>query len=356
MTLLIFYLLLAIGVSFLCSILEAVLLSMNDSYIAMLESDEKPHGTILRKYKEDIDKPLATILSLNTVAHTVGAAGVGAQAQVVFGSSSLAITSAILTLLILIFSEIIPKTLGARYWRQLSFFTAKILQVLIVLLMPLVWLCQKITRLFSKEDHVEQFSREEFAAMAELGAEHGVFEETEVSALKNFVFFETLMASDVMTPRPVIHSLDQNSDIDTAFKQVETLPFSRYPVYDKHHEDIVGYVLKTDIFLQAAKGHGEKTLDSIMRTVFVALNSLTLKNCFEQLTERKEHLAVLVDEYGGLSGVVTMEDIIETILGFEIMDEVDTIEDMQHFARKQWEKRAERVGIQAENSGEPLVD
>ncbi|MGX5173924.1 CNNM domain-containing protein [Aliikangiella sp. IMCC44653] len=344
MSLLIFYLLLAIGVSFLCSILEAVLLSLNDSYIAMLESDGESHGKALRELKSNIDKPLATILSLNTIAHTVGAAGVGAQAASVFGEAYLGLISAVLTLLILVFSEIIPKTLGARYWRQLSHITYKILRVLVILLRPLVWFCEKITGLISNRESVlDEFSREEFAAMADRGVEQGVFQESDVSALKNFVFFESLRAADVMTPRPVIQSLDSQLTINKVMNQVERMPFSRFPIYNKHSEDICGYVLKTDIFLAVAKGNGDQQLDDIKRTIFVVEKSVSLKDCFDQLNQRREHLALLVDEYGGVSGIVTMEDIIETILGYEIMDEVDTIEDMQNYARKQWIKRAERV-------------
>jgi CBS domain containing-hemolysin-like protein len=345
MTLLIIYLSLAIGVSFICSILEAVILSVTDSYIAMLESEGRPYASSLRKMKADIDQPLATILSLNTIAHTVGAAGVGAQATEVFGSAYLGVTSAILTFLILIFSEIIPKTLGARFWRVLIRPSVQLLQILIVSFYPLVWFCKQITQLIGGSSHRMTFSREEFAAMAERGVEEGIFEGSEANAFKNIVFFYSLHAKDVMTPRPVVVSLDANTRICDVIKQIEQLPFSRFPIYKKHQEDIIGYVLKHDILLEAVKGNTSPSIETLKRNVYVALDTTLLKPLFEELIKRKEHIAILVDEYGGLSGVVTMEDIVETLLGMEIMDEVDTIEDMQKMARRQWKKRAERVGL-----------
>jgi CBS domain containing-hemolysin-like protein len=345
MTLLIIYLILAIGVSFVCSILEAVILSVTDSYIAMLESDGKPHAKTLREMKADIDQPLATILSLNTIAHTVGAAGVGAQATAVFGAAYLGVISAVLTFLILVFSEIIPKTLGARFWRHLTYPSTKLLQVLIVALYPLVWFCKQITKLIGGSGHGMTFSREEFAAMAERGVEEGIFELSEAKAFKNMVFFYSLQAKDVMTPRPVVVSLDANITVAEAVSQIESLSFSRFPIYKKHKEDIIGYVLKHDVLLEAAKGRIETPLEQLKRDVYVALDTTMLKPLFEELVKRREHIAILVDEYGGLSGIVTMEDVVETLLGMEIMDEVDTIDDMQKMARKQWKKRAERVGL-----------
>ncbi|WP_144394951.1 CNNM domain-containing protein [Pleionea sediminis] len=345
MTLLIIYLILAIGVSFVCSILEAVLLSVNDSYVAMLESDGKSYGKLLRAMKDDIDRPLATILSLNTIAHTVGAAGVGAQSQVVFGNAYLSITSAVLTFLILIFSEIIPKTLGARFWRTLAGPSAKTLQILMLLLAPLVWFCQKITGLIGSGGHSISFTREEFAAMADRGAEQGVLEENEATAFKNMVKFKSLFAKDVMTPRPVVVSFDRSMTVGDSIGQMEGLYFSRFPIYGEHKEDIKGYVLKHDVLLEAARGNSDKPLNSLKRDLLAVIDTTLLKDLFEELVERHEHLAALVDEYGGLTGIVTMEDIVETLLGMEIMDEVDAIEDMQSLARKQWEKRAKRVGL-----------
>lgn len=349
MELLILFLLLAIGVSFVCSILEAVLLSVSDSYVAMIEEEGLHYATQLRQMKEDIDKPLATILSLNTIAHTVGAAGVGAQAQIIFGEASLTIVSAILTLLILLLSEIIPKTLGARFWRQLTYPTVKLLQILMVVLMPLVWLCQKATGLLGNSGHSISFSREEFAAMASRGVEEGVFEQSEANTFKNLVFFKSLTAHDVMTPRTVVRSLAGKTRVEDAVDLVANLRFTRVPIYGEHNEDILGYVLRGDILLAALKNKNDTAVEELKRDILTATENISLKEIFDRMTKRHEHICALVDEYGGFSGILTMEDVVETILGLEIMDEVDTIEDMQKLARRHWKIRAARNGIQVED-------
>lgn len=349
MTLLIIYLALAIGVSFICSILEAVLLSVSDAYIARLEFEGQPHGSALRDMKEDIDRPLATILSLNTIAHTVGAAGVGAQAQVVFGSAYLGVISGVLTFLILVFSEIIPKTLGARFWRQLAYVSVKTLQVLMVVLAPLVWFCKQITNLLGEQDHSISFSKEEFAAMADRGAEQGIFAENEVSAVKNLVFFESLAARDVMTPRTVVAGISSESKVKDYLANHEELAFSRLPVYHEHKEDIQGFALRSDILMAAAQGKHDVAISEFRRDLLVVPDKTTLKEVFEKLVQRKEQIAALVDEYGGFTGVVTIEDIVETLLGLEIMDEDDKVEDMQHLAKELGQQRGQRTDIEEEN-------
>lgn len=347
MTLLVFYLLLAIGVSFLCSILEAVLLSVTPSYVAMLERSGDKTGILLRSLKEDIDKPLSAILSLNTIAHTVGAAGVGAQAQMVFGNAYVTITSAILTLLILVFSEIIPKTLGANYWRGLSGFSARATRILIVVSYPLVLLSKGITRWLSNDEYQPSVSRDEFSALADRGVEEGVFEEGESNVFKNLIRFGSLRVKDVMTPRPVVVRFHKGQTIQKALEDwdEEELHFSRLPIYDQNEDDITGYVLKVDMLRCLSKNEGEKTLREIKRDILIVPEIVSLKVLMERLFENQEHIAAAVDEYGGFSGVVTMEDVVETLFGIEIVDEIDTIEDMQKLARQKWRERAKRLGI-----------
>ena len=345
MGLLIFYLILAIGVSFLCSILEAVLLSITPSFVAVLERQDAKSGKILRDLKQDIDRPLSAILSLNTIAHTVGAAGVGAQAQVVFGNAYVSITSAILTLLILVFSEIIPKTLGATYWKSLSGFAARITNILIYITYPLVLLSQGITKLLSSEEKQPTVSREEFSAMAEVGFEEGVFEEGESNIFKNLIRFRSLRVKDIMTPRIVVVKFQEDQTINEILQQKEDLRVSRMPVYGDDDEDITGYVLKNDLYYNLSEDNGDKKLKEIRREVLIVPETISLKTLFERLLEKQEHIAVVVDEYGGLSGVVTMEDVVETLLGMEIVDEIDAIEDMQKLARQKWRERAKRLGI-----------
>jgi CBS domain containing-hemolysin-like protein len=342
---LILFLLLAIGVSFICSILEAVLLSVSDSYVAMLEADGKLYANQLRAMKTDIDKPLSTILTLNTIAHTVGAAGVGAQAQTVFGDAYLAIISAVLTFLILIFSEIIPKTLGARFWRKLIHPTVILLEFLMLVLKPIVWFCLKITGLLGKGDSGLSFTREELSAMADLGAKEGILEESEAMSLKSLVAFQSLVAKDVMTPRPVVKSLPKSVTIKEVFSTIEQSHYSRFPITGQNNEDIHGYVVKTDILLNAAQGKWHLRLDEISREILVVHDLSILQDVFNRLMERREHIALIVDEHGGMCGILTMEDIVETILGLEIMDESDKTDDLQALAKKQWLKRAQRNGL-----------
>lgn len=355
MILLTLYLLLAIGVSFLCSILEAVLLSITPSYIALQEQKNSAAGTILKELKEDIDRPLSAILSLNTIAHTVGAAGVGAQAAMVFGNSYVGVISAVLTFLILVFSEIIPKTLGATYWKKLSNFSARVIKVLMILMYPFVMLSKGITKLIARGDNGPGLSREEFSAMADKGVEEGIFEEGESTIFKNLIRFKSLKVRDIMTPRVVVIKFSENITVEKALESVDELYFTRIPVYGENEEDISGYVLKTDLYYELSKGNGDKELKEIRRAVHFIPQNISLKTLFEQLLEKQEHIAVVVDEYGGFSGVVTMEDVVETLLGMEIVDEIDAIEDMQKLARKQWRERARRLGIVSEEESRKLA-
>jgi len=349
MELLIFYLTLALGVSFLCSMLEATLLSVSHSYIAVLERKGIKTGKILRYYKEDIDRPLSAILSLNTIAHTVGAAGVGAQAQIVFGDAYVAISSAVLTFLILVLSEIIPKTIGATYWRSLAPFAARALRVMMALLYPFVLMSEAITRILSEEKQGPSFSREEFGALAERGVEEGIFEEKESRIFKNLIRFSSLRVKDIMTPRTVVVGFDYDATVGEVTENIEQLHFSRLPIYGEERDEITGYVLKNDLLLMMARGEMDLPMRELQRNILIVPELTQLQDFFERLMKKQEHIAVVVDEYGGFAGVVTMEDLVETLLGMEIIDEVDNIEDMQQMARKKWMERARRLGIVEED-------
>ncbi len=350
MGLLVLYVALAIGVSFLCSIMEAVLLSVTPSYVAALEREGSVVGERLHQFKENVDRPLAAILSLNTIAHTVGAAGVGAQAAIVFGEAYTGIVAAVLTLLILIFSEIIPKTLGAVYWRTLAPVVVRALLGTIVLMWPLVKLSQGLTRLLSRDADEAALSREEFTAMAELGEEEGLFEEKESRILRNLFRFNSLRVKDVMTPRTVIFNLPEEETIGDVVEEYDEFRFSRIPVYDDDPDDITGYVLKDEMLLRAAQEEFDVTLEEMARDILVVHETLPLPDLLERLLDRLEHIALVVDEYGGVAGVVTMEDVVETLLGLEIVDEADSVEDMQALARKQWFQRARELGMVSEEA------
>ena len=350
MGLLVLYVALAIGVSFLCSMMEAVLLSVTPSYVAALERKGSAVGERIHEFKENVDRPLAAILSLNTIAHTVGAAGVGAQAAIVFGEAYTGIIAAILTLLILVLSEIIPKTLGAVYWRTLTPSVVRMLTATIIAMWPLVKLSQGITHLLSQEEEETAFSREEFTAMAELGEEEGVFEEKESRILRNLFRFNSLRVKDVMTPRTVIFDLPENTTIGEVVEEHDEFRFSRIPVYDDDPDDITGYVLKDEMLLRAAQEEFDVTLEEMARDILVVHETLPLPDLLERLLDRLEHIALVVDEYGGVAGVVTMEDVVETLLGLEIVDEADSVEDMQALARKQWFQRARELGMVSEEA------
>lgn len=330
--------------------MEAVLLSTTPSYVAALERDENPIGERLQQYKEDIDQPLAAILSFNTIAHTVGAAGAGAQATIVFGEAYIGVISAVLTLLILVFSEIIPKTLGAVYWRSLAPFVARVLGPTIVLMWPFVKLSKGLSYLLASGEEQVSFSREEFTALAELGEEEGVFEEKESHILRNLFRFNSLRVKDVMTPRTVVFDLPKTETIGDVVTKYDEFQFSRIPVYGKNRDDVAGYVLKDEILLRAAQEDLDAPLSSLAREMIVVQETLPLPDLLERMLDRLEHIALVVDEYGGVAGIVTMEDVVETLLGMEIVDEADSVEDMQDLARQQWFRRAQKLGMVSDDA------
>jgi len=345
MTLLLLYAALVLGVSFLCSILEAALLSTTPSFVAAQAKAGTVTGERLQYYKDDIDRPLSAILSLNTIAHTVGAVGVGAQAAVVFGDGLVGITSAVLTFLVLVLSEIIPKTLGAVYWRQLSPLMVRVLPPIIWSMWPLVQLSRGLSRLLSSGKDEASVRRDELTALADLGTKEGVFEVEESRILHNLLRFSSLRVRDVMTPRTVVVTLPQDQTVGEVIESHDSFRFSRLPVHAETREDITGFVLKDDILLRAAQEHYDEPLKALRRDLEVVPESLPLLDLFERLLDQSAHIALVVDEYGGMAGIVTLEDVVETLLGLEIVDEVDSVDDMQKLAREQWRKRAERLGI-----------
>ena len=347
MTLLIFYLLLALVASFFCSIAEATLLSVRPAYITTLEKKRAPGAKALRKLKDSLDQPLAAILTLNTIAHTVGAAGVGAQSTIVFGSAYVGVTSGVLTLLILVLSEIIPKSLGALYWPQLSTALAPTILFLTRVLAPFVWLSAKLTSLFGRSGH-GAFSRDELAAMAEIGAEEGRLEHKELKIVRNLLRLERLSVRDVMTPRPVIFMAPQSMTVSEFFERHAANPFSRIPIYGKTRDDVVGYVLKNDLFVAKLQGDAEKPLSDFKRVCPALPDFRSVSETFDVLMRERTHLAFLVDEYGTLQGLVTLEDVVETLMGLEITDELDTTENMQSLAHKRWRERIAALGVDPE--------
>ncbi len=358
MLLLVLYFLLAIVVSFLCSIWESVLLSTSDSFVALKAKEGSSTGLLLKKFKdpEHIDEPLAAILTLNTIAHTLGATGVGAQAATIWGEenaieflglslSAEFLVAAGMTLAILYLSEIIPKTLGAIYWRSLTGFTIRSIQFILIPLWPLVQLSLLITKMLKGKDRKSVFSRAELSVMAERGEAHGVVKKGESRIIRNLMRSHTIRTKDIMTPRTVALVAPEELNIQEFYDQHPNLRFSRIPVFSGNKDLVTGFVLKDEVLSSIIQQKGNHPLSSIRRPIQMANEYLPLPELYEQLLETREHIMLVVDEFGGMSGLVTMEDAIETLLGIEIIDEFDGVDDMQLWARKKWEQRARSLGI-----------
>jgi CBS domain containing-hemolysin-like protein len=340
------YLFIALFFSFFCSIAEAVLLSVSWVHIAQMESEEQNAGKILRILKEDINKPLVAILTLNTVAHTVGAAGVGAQATIVFGSSSLGVTSAILTFLILVFSEILPKTLGASYWKMLSPIIAYSLKFMVWAFYPFIKMSEFITSKIVNKEKSVSFNRKEFSIMAQLSLEEGNIEQEEATILKNLLLLQVINIEFAMTPRTVVFYDSQDLRVEEFFHKHKKVRFTRIPVYDKEQDNFVGFVLRTDLLLAQARGNKDIRLSNYVRSMPTLLDVMSLSLAMKEFLRYKTHIALIVNEYGTVRGILTLEDILETLIGREIIDEGDKDIDMQKLAKRLWKAKAKKHGIE----------
>jgi len=345
MTVLVFYVVLAIGVSFLCSVMEAVVLSVTPGYLASIREERPRTARRLRRFKENIDEPLAAILSLNTIAHTGGAAGAGAQAAIVFGNAWLGLFSALLTLAILFLSEIIPKTIGAVYWKQLAPPVTRLLAWLMVPLMPLVWLSGFASRAISSRHNPVHVSRNEIRALADLGAQQGVLDKEESRVVEALLRFRTLTASRVMTPRIMIFALPTDDTVGEVVERHRPLRFSRIPVFRGSVDGLLGFVLKDEVLGLAAQGDPETPLSALRRELFFVPGTIRLTQLLDLFLSSREHIAAVIDEFGGTAGLVTLEDLVETLLDLEIVDEIDTVEDLRAAARLKWRERAAELSV-----------
>lgn len=338
MTLLIIYLLLTMSVSFLCSLLESVLMSTPLSFISMKEDEGDKNASLFLKFKQDPDRPLSAILSLNTIANTLGAAAVGHQASTLTGDHWFGIISAVMTLLILVFSEIVPKTIGTSHWKNLLWLS-KIMQFLVYLLYPIVWLIDKLHDSISDEDPDVSISREEVSAMANIGEEEGVLDNSENKVIQNIIKLDNIKAYDVMTPRVVCAIASENMTLRNFYKQEELSHNSRIPVYGDSPEYITGYILRYDALENLAEDKFDLKLKSIKRKIAAFHEETSVADIWESLLKTRDQIALIIDDYGCFQGLITLEDIMETILGMEIIDENDTITDMQQLAKERWLKR-----------------
>jgi len=339
MGLLVFYFFLALIVSFLCSVMEAVLLSTPLPYLKVREEEGHLWASKFIRYKMNIDKPLSAILSLNTIANTIGAAGVGAQAIIVFGDFYFGIASAVLTFSILIFSEIIPKTMGAVYWRKLAAAAGKLIPVTIYITWPLGKISIWITRFISGKHRRQTTSREEFSALAHIGTHEGILIEKENILIQNIMKLKSLKTSEIMTPRVVVAAANEEMSLEEFVRNRDFLRFSRIPVYKNSIENITGYILRQHVFEKIADNASGLKLKDFRREIAVVHEATPILSAWETLLEQKEYIALVIDEYGGMAGIITMEDVVESVLGFEIIDEKDTISDMQEYARQRWKMK-----------------
>lgn len=336
MTLLLLYLFLALFFSSLCSILEATVLSSTPSYIQSLDKDKYSQKSIdlVKEMKGDIDKSISAILTLNTFAHTMGAAGVGAQAAIIFGAKWQGVVAFILTLLILYITEIYPKTYAAIYWKRFLVPTAYIISFLIKVTYPFIWFGTKITNYIQKNKKDEaNFSKDEIMALVNLSEIEGSIQAKESDYIENLFKLKSIKTKDIMTPRSVVFALDLKSTIKDVVDNEKIYVHSRIPVFDGTIDNIVGVAFNQTILEQRVKKNKNKTLEDIMVPVHMVSENLSVSVLIDSFLRRKTHLFIVKDSYGQTSGVVTLEDALETLLGVEIVDEMDEIEDMQKFAK-----------------------
>ncbi len=333
---LLLFLFIAVAISFLCSILEATLMSTPISYITMLDDEGCKYAPRLKQYKQNTSRPLAAILSLNTIANTVGAAGVGQQATIIFGSQWFGVVSAVTTILILVFAEIIPKTIGTSYWKSLTGFATAVIRYLIVILFPIVVSVEFLQKLISPKNNDVSVSREEIGAMADVAEETGELDEDENEIIQNIINIDEIEVTTAMTPRVVAAIAPESMPIKSFYKDRRFLHHSRIPVYSDNDDYITGYILRMDALQLMAEDRYDKKLSDIRRDIEKFPQTETIDKVWDKMVESKEQIAIVVNEYGAFEGLITMEDIVETILGDEIVDERDTVVDMQQLARDKW--------------------
>jgi len=339
MNTLFFYFFLALGVSFLCSLLESIILSITHSHVAVLAKTGSQAGRLLENMKENINKPLAAILTVNTVANVVGAAGVGAQTMKLFGSEWVAILTGLLTLCILIFSEIIPKTLGTVYWRPLAGPAVYMIRGLIYLTYPFVFLSNYFSKIFASENHQQKVSRQEVVAMAEMGEDEGSIREKESDIIENLFNLNDVVAEDVMTPRSVVFALQKDSTVGDVVGEHTPIAFSRIPIFDKDMDDILGFVHRYDLVNKQAEDQFHIKMKDILEPIHTVKQEDSIASILDEFVRRRQQIFMVIDEFGTTTGLITLEDAIETLLGVEIVDEHDSVVDMRKLATEKFRRK-----------------
>ncbi len=343
-SLLIVYALFAIITSFFCSVLESVFLSTPVTFINLLEEQGNKEARHLKKLKASTDRPLSAILTINTIANTAGASLVGSEAGRIFESTGVGIISAVFTVCILLFSEIIPKTIGSTYWRALSIPASRIIRGLIFITWPIVWVIEKLTHLISSKNETTSISREEVVAMVTTGTEEGVIEKDENRMIQNLLRLDDITAYEIMTPSSVVTMAEASETIRDFYKNEDSMKFSRIPLYEEENDDfVIGYVLKQEILEKMAEDKFTTKMKDLSRPILSFNEEEPVSNILEKFLGKKEHIAVVIDDFGAARGIVTLEDVIETMLGFEIVDEKDEVVDMQELAKDRWRQVQEKA-------------
>ncbi|MBQ9105838.1 MAG: HlyC/CorC family transporter [Mailhella sp.] len=353
MTVLIITVILTIAISSLCSTLEAMLYSISWTSLEKMKDSDSSAGKILYHMRSNVDQPISAILTLNTIANTAGASLAGALAVSALGQENMPAFAAAITVLILLFGEIIPKTLGVSYPEPVGRLLAWPLMIMTRLLRPVTWLSGQITKLITPSNSGPEATEEDIKAMARISRQAGTIQSYEETAIANILALDDKRVHDVMTPRTVVFSLPEDTTVDEAYENPSFWHFSRIPVYADDNEDIVGYVLRRDLVRFRDDDRGDVTLGKIMRPVHFVMESMTLDKVLTEFLERHQHLFAVLDEYGGLAGVVTLEDLMEELLGREIVDESDVVTDMRAVAR---DRRAKAAALaREENTAENMA-
>jgi CBS domain containing-hemolysin-like protein len=342
MDLLVLYFFLAVSISFVCSILESVLLSMNMSYISVLEKDRPTIGALLRGHKNNLNVSIASILILNTIANTLGAAGVGAQAEAVFGGEAIFYVSIVLTFAILFISEIIPKTIGALYWKQLAPIAAYAIRFFIFITYPIIILTLFVTNRISKDsDGMNSLTKQELIENTLLSEDEGVIDEKESDVIENVLQLNDIKVNEILTPRSVVFAIEESTPISEALKNKDIFHFSRIPVFKESIDNVTGIVLTKQLFRQALEDD-KVSINSIKKDIFKINENIPVSKVLDKFIKKKEHMFLVIDNYDQTEGIVTLEDCVETILGVEIMDESDSVEDMRVLAKQLMKNKRKR--------------
>jgi CBS domain containing-hemolysin-like protein len=343
MTIIILLFISTLVVSFVCSLLEAVLLTSTSAYIAVLIKENKRSAKLLEHLKENLDRPISAILTLNTLSHTLGSAAIAYQVQVNYGEHATTLASFVLTFAILILSEIIPKSIGAAHWKALIPFTAYTIQLMIIILYPLVIMSEWLGKFFQKKEEDPEVTREELLMTAEIGVEEGTLKGKESNIIKNLLMLDKIYVSDIMTPRSVFFALEKDMTVEEVFAKYKPLRFSRIPVYSGSLDNIVGMTYRYRIHEALSNDQHDKKLDELLSPISSIPERMTVSQVLDYFIKEKEHIALAVDEYGIVAGLVSLEDAVETLLGVEIVDELDSVEDMRKYALEQWQMRKQKL-------------